>query len=73
MPNPLHSKAYKSVASKLRQARLDAGLTQVEVAKKLEKQQSFVSKIESAERRVDVAELAVLAKIYKKDIKYFVK
>lgn len=72
MPNPLHSKAYKNVANKLKQARLEANLTQVQVAKKLSKPQSFVSKIESAERRVDVAELAVLAKIYKKDIQYFV-
>lgn len=72
MPNPLHAKAYKNVTFKLKTARLEAGLTQTQVAIKLKKPQSFVSKIENAERRVDVAELAILARIYQKDISYFV-
>ena len=41
----------------LRQARVDAGLTQVEVAKRLKVPQSFVSKYESGERRLDLVEL----------------
>ena len=72
MPNPLHSKAYKNVARKLKEARLEASLTQAQVAKKLGKPQSFISKIESAERRLDIAELAILAKVYNKKIDYFV-
>ncbi len=72
MPNPLHSKAYKKVAVRLKQARIEANLTQAQVAKKLGKPQSFISKIESAERRLDVAELQVLAVVYKKKLDYFV-
>ena len=38
-----------------------AGLTQAAVAARLERPQSFVAKIESGERRVDVVELVELA------------
>lgn len=41
----------------LRQARLDAGLTQEYLAQKLNQPQSFVSKYESGERRLDILEL----------------
>ena len=48
------------------------GLTQVQVAKKLGKPQSYVSKVESNERRIDVIELKTFAKIYKRSIQYFI-
>lgn len=41
----------------LRQVRIEAGLTQVELADKLGRPQSFVSKYESGERRLDLVEL----------------
>jgi transcriptional regulator with XRE-family HTH domain len=41
----------------LRQARLDAGLRQAELAERLKKPQSYVSKYESGERRLDILEL----------------
>ena len=56
---------------RLKQARADAGLTQVEVAMKLRRPQSFVSKIESGERRVDVVELSELAKLYRRPLDFF--
>ena len=37
-------------------ARRDAGLTQIELANRIGKPQSFVSKYESGERRLDVVE-----------------
>jgi transcriptional regulator with XRE-family HTH domain len=55
----------------LKQARLNAGFTQAEVAQLLSRPQSFVSKSESGERRVDFIELRHLAKIYKKPISFF--
>jgi transcriptional regulator with XRE-family HTH domain len=48
-----------------------AGLTQVDVAKKLKKPQSFISKIESGERRLDFIEVRLLAKLYGKPLSYF--
>jgi len=41
----------------LRQIRLDAGLRQADLAVQLGQPQSFVSKYESGERRLDVLEL----------------
>ncbi len=37
----------------------------------LDRPQSFVSKLESGERRVDFVELQALAKIYKKPLSFF--
>ncbi len=57
---------------RLREARQAAGLTQVEVAAKLGRPQSYVSKCESGERRVDVVELQEFAELYKKGLNFFV-
>ena len=46
------------------QARKDAGLTQVQVAKAFGTHASFVSKCESGERRIDVVELADFCRLY---------
>jgi len=41
----------------LRQVRVDAGLTQVDLARRLGQPQSFVSKYECGERRLDLVEV----------------
>lgn len=46
----------------LRQVRNEAGLRQVDLAKKLHQPQSFVSKYESGERRLDLLELNQVCK-----------
>jgi transcriptional regulator with XRE-family HTH domain len=46
---------------------------QVEVAKKLGRTQSYISKIESGQRRFDILQLKEFAKLYKKTLDYFVK
>jgi hypothetical protein len=48
-------------------------MKQVEVANLLARPQSFVSKSESGERRVDFVELRHFARIYRKKISYFEK
>ena len=66
-----YQKAYVKLLARIRQARLDAELTQEEVASLLGRPQSFVSKVESGERRLDFVELLILARIYQKQISYF--
>jgi transcriptional regulator with XRE-family HTH domain len=59
-----HSKQYERLLSILREARKEAGLTQTQVAAKFGSHASFVSKIESGERRIDVIELAEFCRVY---------
>jgi transcriptional regulator with XRE-family HTH domain len=66
-----YRRAYAQFLVRLKQARAEAALTQVEVANRINRPQSFVSKIESGERRVDVLELSELATIYRKSLDFF--
>lgn len=59
------------LADRLRQARLDAGLSQAEAAARLEKPQSFISKCESGKRRLDFLEMKVVAELYGKELSFF--
>jgi transcriptional regulator with XRE-family HTH domain len=54
---------YQRLCRIVRELRQEAGLTQVEVAAALDEPQSFVSKYESGERRLDVIELRTVAMI----------
>lgn len=62
---------YRAFLKRLKEARREAGLTQSDVAQHLSKPQSFISKCESGERRVDFVELQYLARIYRKALSYF--
>lgn len=73
MKNSIYTKEYQAFLQRFKQARIDAGLTQNDVAKKLKQHQSYVSKCESGERRVDVVELTRFAKLYGKKIGDFVE
>lgn len=73
MSRSVHSDDYKNIIKRLKEARIEAGLSQQDVADKLEKPQSYVSKIESGERRLDVAEIRKFASVYKKDVSFFIK
>ncbi len=58
----IYSAEYQRLCAVLRELRREAGLTQVQVAAELDVPQSFVSKYESGERRLDVIELRHVAK-----------
>jgi transcriptional regulator with XRE-family HTH domain len=57
MSKTIFSAPQERLQELLRQTRMDAGLTQGDVARQLKQPQSFVSKYESGERRLDVIEL----------------
>ena len=61
MSRSAFSSAYEIIVRELVAARKNAGLTQVELASRLSKPQSFVSKIERGERRVDTLEFCAIA------------
>jgi len=67
------STEYQAFLKRLIAARKAAKLTQGDVAKLLGKPQSFISKCESGERRVDIIELDAFASVYKKPLNFFVK
>lgn len=52
----------RRLAALLRQVRLDAHLTQSQVAEKIGETQSYVSKYESGEQRLDLIELEAVCK-----------
>jgi len=62
--SPPHSDRGGELRARLRRARLAAGLTQTQVAARLGRPQSFVSKCESGERHIKVAELETFAHLY---------
>jgi transcriptional regulator with XRE-family HTH domain len=72
MPSSLHSYQYNIFRSLLIAARKESGLTQIQIAEKLNKPQSFISKYERGERRLDFSEFIELANILGLDIAIFV-
>ena len=57
MEKSTFNKDYMLFLSHLRNTRKRAGLTQEQVAERIQQSQSFVSKCERGERRIDVLEL----------------
>lgn len=52
----LERQKYDYLRSELKKARLEAGLLQADLAKTLKKPQSYISKVESGERGLDIIE-----------------
>lgn len=60
----IHDSRYRRVIKRLRDARHDCGLTQVQVAHALGWRRTMLSNIETCEKRVDALELYQLVKVY---------
>jgi len=73
MNKSIYSNDYKFLTKQLKSSRLEAKLTQKEVANLLGKTQSYISKIEMGQIRIDVIQLKEIAKLYNKDLDYFLK
>lgn len=72
MPNTTQTLAHQRLVAALRAARRAAGLDQKSVAKRLRRPQSFVARMESGDRRIDVIELSQLCRIYKVNLLRFI-
>ncbi|WP_323122550.1 helix-turn-helix domain-containing protein [Burkholderia alba] len=57
MTHPIHDHRYPFIAKLLVQIRVDRGLRQQDLADRLKRTQTFVSKYESGSRRIDLIEL----------------
>lgn len=67
-----HTPQYQQFRKLLIKARKEAGITQVEVAASIGYPQSYVSKYESGERRLDLIEFLEVAKAIKLDVHDFI-
>lgn len=57
MEKSIHQKRYRTMIALLRKRRETRGMTQIQLAEKLNISQAVVSKIETCERRLDLIEL----------------
>jgi transcriptional regulator with XRE-family HTH domain len=73
MRKAIYSPEHKYLVEQLKKARLEAGLSQIEAAKRLKTTQSQLSKIESGQRRIDLVQLKELARAYGKNTSYFLQ
>jgi len=56
----IHTTQQKRLLALLRDLRLESGLTQADLGSRIQKDQTFISKYESGERRLDILELRAL-------------
>lgn len=73
MSRTIRTKEYALFIERMKKARLEAGLRQIDVAKKMKRPQSYISRVESGEYRLDILEVKKFAQLYGKSIEYFVK
>lgn len=67
MPKTIFTGANQAVVKVIRQARLDAGLNQTDLAERLGRDQSHISLIERSQRRLDVVEFCAIARALGRD------
>lgn len=63
MEKSIYTREYTVVLRLLKEARESAGITQVQLAKKLKQSQSFVTKMERGDRRIDIVQLRTICRI----------
>jgi transcriptional regulator with XRE-family HTH domain len=73
MDKTIYSEGHKALVKKLIEAREARKLRQEDVAKLLGRTQSYISKIEAGQRRIDLIQLKEFARIYKKNLDFFIK
>lgn len=72
-PKTIHDAAYQVLIECLKAARQDARVTQVDLAARLGVDQSYVSKYERCERRLDVIELRAVCRALNIELGKFIQ
>ena len=73
MRGRIYSKDYRYLTGQLKKSRKEAKLTQNQVAEYLDYSQSYISKVEMGQLRLDILQLKKFANLYKKDLNFFIK
>ena len=73
MPKSRDAIRNEQLSQSLRVARRQAGLTQVQVAKRLHKDESYVSNVESGKCQIGVVELSDFCLVYGVQLSTFLK
>jgi len=73
MEKTIYTDEYAAVLALLRETRRAAGLTQIDLAERLGLSQSFVSKVERGDRRLDVIQLRTICRILDTTLVAFVQ
>ncbi|MEX0643618.1 MAG: helix-turn-helix transcriptional regulator [Pirellulales bacterium] len=67
MTKSLHTPAYRKITEALKQMRLEAGVSQRELAKRLGQQLNYISRLEQGQRRLDLLEWTWLCEALGRD------
>jgi len=59
------------IAQRLRTARIAQGLSQMEAARIIGKNQSYISRCEAGQKELSINEIALFSELYEKSIEYF--
>jgi len=73
MDKSIYSKESESLVKQLKKARKEAKLNQNEAARLICVSQSYISKVESGQIRMDIIQLKNFAKVYGKSIDFFLR
>lgn len=72
MEKSIYTREYAAVLELLREAREKSGVTQVELAERLGQTQSFISKVERGDRRLDIIQLRTMLREFNVTLPEFV-
>ncbi len=73
MGRTIRTKEYAIFIERMKKARIESGLRQIDVAKKMKRPQSYISRVESGEYRLDILEVKNFAKLYGKSVDDLIK
>jgi len=73
MEKSIFTKDYQNMLQELRKSQENEDITQVQLGKKLKQTQSWISKVERGERRLDVIELKHWLKAINTNLTTFIK